>query len=129
MQKFKKDLQSFGKTLLFPISILSFMAIFLGLSAALQNPNIVKFLPFLQGEGAQTFLGFIRKLAGIPFGQLPLLFAMAIPLGVVKRDKEVAVYSSVVGYIAMLVGMNYLLGVQGFNSSTTSIKYKGYVCS
>lgn len=123
MQKFKKDLQSFGKTLLFPISILSFMAIFLGLSAALQNPNIVKFLPFFQGSGAQTFLGFIRKLAGIPFGQLPLLFAMAIPLGVVKRDKEVAVYSSVVGYIAMLVGMNYLLGVQGYNPSTTAIKY------
>lgn len=123
MQKFKKDLQSFGKTLLFPISILSFMAIFLGLSAALQNPNIVKFIPFLQGEGVQTFLGFIRKLAAIPFGQLPLLFAMAIPLGVVKRDKEVAVYSSVVGYIAMLVGMNYLLGVQGYNPGSTSLKY------
>lgn len=123
MQKFKKDLQSFGKTLLFPISILSFMAIFLGLSAALQNPNIIKFIPFLQGEGVQIFLGFIRKLAAIPFGQLPLLFAMAIPLGVVKRDKEVAVYSSVVGYIAMLVGMNYLLGVQGYTPGTTGVKY------
>lgn len=123
MQNFKKNLQSFGKTLLFPISILSFMAIFLGLSAALQNPNIIKFIPFLQGEGIQTFLGFIRKLAAIPFGQLPLLFAMAIPLGVVKRDKEVAVYSSVVGYIAMLVGMNYLLGVQGHTLGTTGVKY------
>lgn len=123
MQKFKKDLQSFGKTLLLPISILSFMAIFLGLSAALQNDDIVKFIPFLQGSVTQTILGFIRKLSAIPFGQLPLLFAMAIPLGVVKRDKEIAVYSSVVGYIAMLVGMNFLLGVQGYNSTTTSIKY------
>lgn len=99
------------------------MAIFLGLSAALQNPNIIKFIPFLQGSGIQNFLGFIRKLAGIPFGQLPLLFAMAIPLGMVKRDKEVAVYSSVVGYVALLVGMNYLLGLQGYNPTTTSIKY------
>ncbi|MGL6063504.1 MAG: PTS transporter subunit EIIC [Fusobacteriaceae bacterium] len=123
MQKLKKELQSFGKTLLFPISILSFMAIFLGISAALQNPNIVKFLPFLQGTKVQVILGFIRKLSGIPFGQLPLLFAMAIPLGVVKRDKEVAVYSSVIGYIAMLVGMNYLLSVQGYNKETTSIAY------
>lgn len=123
MQELKKNLQSFGKTLLFPISILSFMAIFLGLSAALQNPNIIKFIPFLQGSGIQNFLGFIRKLAGIPFGQLPLLFAMAIPLGMVKRDKEVAVYSSVVGYVALLVGMNYLLGLQGYNPTTTSIKY------
>lgn len=123
MQELKKNLQSFGNTLLFPISILSFMAIFLGLSAALQNPNIIKFIPFLQGSGIQNFLGFIRKLAGIPFGQLPLLFAMAIPLGMVKRDKEVAVYSSVVGYVALLVGMNYLLGLQGYNPTTTSIKY------
>ncbi|MGL6166738.1 MAG: PTS transporter subunit EIIC [Fusobacteriaceae bacterium] len=123
MQKLKKELQSFGKTLLFPISILSFMAIFLGLSAALQNPNIVKFLPFLQGATVQTVLGFIRKISGIPFGQLPLLFAMAIPLGVVKRDKEVAVYSAVIGYIAMLVGMNYLLAIQGYTAETTSIGY------
>ncbi|MGL4997569.1 PTS transporter subunit EIIC [Cetobacterium sp.] len=123
MQKLKKELQSFGKTLLFPISILSFMAIFLGLSAALQNPNIVKFLPFLQGATAQTVLGFIRKISGIPFGQLPLLFAMAIPLGVVKRDKEVAVYSAVIGYVAMLVGMNYILAIQGYTAETTSISY------
>lgn len=123
MENFKKNLQSFGKTLLFPISILSFMAIFLGLSAALQNPNITKFLPFLNNSWIQTSLGFVRRLAGLPFGYLPLLFAMAIPLGMVKRDREVAVYSSVVGYIAMLIGMTYILGLQGVTPSTTSIKY------
>ncbi|MGL4402796.1 MAG: PTS transporter subunit EIIC [Fusobacteriaceae bacterium] len=123
MENLKKNLQSFGKTLLFPISILSFMAIFLGLSAALQNPNITKFLPFLNNTWIQTSLGFVRKLAALPFGYLPLLFAMAIPLGMVKRDREVAVYSSVVGYIAMLIGMTYVLGLQGVTSTTTSIKY------
>lgn len=123
MEKLKNNLQSFGKTLLFPISILSFMAIFLGISAALQNPNIVKFLPFLKGEIIQEILGFVRKLAGIPFAQLPLLFAMAIPLGIVKRDKEVAVYSAVIGYISLLVGMSYLLKLQGYTKETTSIKY------
>lgn len=123
MEKLKKELQSFGKTLLFPISILSFMAIFLGVSAALQNPNIIAFMPFLKNSGIQNSLGFIRKLAGLPFGNLPLLFAMAIPMGMVKKDREVAVYSSVVGYIAMLLGMNYLLGVKGINPNTTAIKY------
>lgn len=123
MENFKKSLQSFGKTLLFPISILSFMAIFLGLSAALQNPNITKFVPFLNAQWIQISLGLIRRLAGLPFGYLPLLFAMAIPLGMVKRDREVAVYSSVVGYIAMLIGMSYILNVQGINANTTSVKY------
>ncbi|MGV8982515.1 PTS transporter subunit EIIC [Clostridium sp.] len=123
MSNFKKNFQSFGKSLLFPISLLSFMAIFLGLAAALQNPNIIKAVPFIGNEPLQIFLGLIRKVSGLPFGQLPLLFAMAIPLGMVKRDKEVAVYSAVVGYIAMLIGISYILSVQGLTPETTTVKY------
>lgn len=80
MSNFKKNFQSFGKSLLFPISLLSFMAIFLGLAAALQNKNIIGTIPFLANPTVQTVLGLIRKIAGLPFGQLPLLFAMSIPL-------------------------------------------------
>ncbi|MBU3091321.1 PTS transporter subunit EIIC [Clostridium sp. CM028] len=123
MSNFKKNFQSFGKSLLFPISLLSFMAIFLGLAAALQNPNIIKAIPFLGNEPLQIFLGLIRKVSGLPFAQLPLLFAMAIPLGMVKRDKEVAVFSAVVGYIAMLVGISYILSVQGLTPLTTTVEY------
>ena len=123
MSNFKKNFQSFGKSLLFPISLLSFMAIFLGLAAALQNQNIIATLPFLENTGLQTVLGLIRKLAALPFGQLPLLFAMSIPLGRVKRDKGVAVYAGTVGYIAMLIGMSYVLSVQGNTADTTSVAY------
>ena len=123
MSNFKKNFQSFGKSLLFPISLLSFMAIFLGLAAALQNQNIIATLPFLGNTGLQTVLGLIRKLAALPFGQLPLLFAMSIPLGMVKRDKGVAVYAGTVGYIAMLIGMSYVLSVQGNTADTTSVAY------
>lgn len=123
MSSFKKNFQSFGKSLLFPISLLSFMAIFLGLAAALQNPNIIATLPFLGNENLQIFFGLIRRVAGLPFGHLPLLFAMSIPLGMVKRDKEVAVYSAVVGYIAMLIGMSYILSVQDLTPGTTSVGY------
>ncbi|GAA0360287.1 PTS transporter subunit EIIC [Alkalibacterium iburiense] len=123
MSNFKKNFQSFGKSLLFPISLLSFMAIFLGLAAALQNPAIIEVLPFLENETLQNILGFIRRLAGLPFGHLPLLFAMSIPLGMVKRDKEVAVYAGAVGYIAMLIGMSYLLQIQGLTPDTTTVDY------
>jgi PTS system maltose and glucose-specific IIC component len=121
MSEFKKNFQSFGKSLLFPISLLSFMAIFLGLAAAFQNPNIIKTLPFLADTNIQNVLGLIRRIAGLPFGQLPVLFALAIPLGMVKRDREVAVYSALVGYIAMLMGMSYFLQLQGLTGATTSV--------
>ncbi|MBP1919272.1 PTS transporter subunit EIIC [Youngiibacter multivorans] len=123
MSNFKKNFQSFGKSLLFPISLLSFMAIFLGLAAALQNKNIIGSIPFLANQTVQTVLGLIRKIAGLPFGQLPLLFAMSIPLGMVKRDKGVSVYAGAVGYIAMLMSMSYVLQMQGFTGATTSVDY------
>ena len=123
MQEFKKNLQSFGKSLLFPISLLSFMAIFLGVSAALQNKNIIATLPFLDFPILQNFLSLIRKISVLPFAYLPLLFAASIPLGMVKRDKEVAVYSSMVGYVAMLLGMTYVLSLFKLTPDTTSIKY------
>ncbi len=117
-----KKLQSFGKTLLFPISLLSFMAIFLGLAAALQNESIIEIVPFLGNEQIQNALGLIRTIAGIPFSQLPLLFAMSIAFGMVKKDKEVATYSAAVGYIAMLVAMNYVLSVQGMTADSMSVE-------
>lgn len=123
MSNFKKNFQSFGKSLLFPISLLSFMAIFMGLAAAFQNPNIIKVIPFLENTIIQNSLGWIRRIAGLPFGQLPLLFALSIPLGMVKRDKEVAVYAGAVGYIAMLMGMSYVLQIQGLTPDTTSMGY------
>ena len=123
MKEFKKQIQSFGKALLFPISLLSFMAIFLGLSAALQNKVIMETVPFLKNEIIQLVLTFIRRISVLPFTYLPILFAAAIPLGMVKRDREVAVYSSIAGYIAMLLGMRYILGVQGQTVDTTAVKY------
>lgn len=123
MKEFNKKFQAFGKSLLFPISLLSFMAIFLGVAAALQNKEIIKLLPFLKDVNIQNVLGGIRRLAGLPFTYLPLLFAISIPMGMVKRDREVAVYSAVVGYIAMLIGMSYVLSIFKLDATTTAVKY------
>lgn len=121
-ENFGEDVQKFGKSLLFPISLLSFMAIFLGLSAALQNKEVIRVLPFLSIDVIQNILTLIRKLAGLPFGYLPLLFVMAIPMGMVKKDKDVAIYATVVTYIAFLLTQTVLLGFSGITADTTSIK-------
>lgn len=117
-----KKLQSFGKTLLFPISLLSFMAIFLGISSAFQNNNVIAILPFLGNDIIQNTLALINKVAGIPFTYLPLLFSMSIAFGMVKKDKEVATYSAAVGYVAMLVAMSFVLSLQGITADTTTVE-------
>ena len=87
MKNLSSKLQDLGKALMMPISVIAAAGIFLGLAAALQNPNITG-QSFNQLEFVQLFLGFIRKVSGSLFGNFPLFFAVAGCIG----DNYQAVY-------------------------------------
>lgn len=115
-------LQDLGKALMMPISAIAAAGIFLGLAAALQNPNITG-ETFNQLDFVQLVLGFIRKVSGSLFGNLPLFFAVAAAIGLAKKEKPTAAFAAIIGFIAMHVGVNYSLWAQGLTSATTSVGY------
>lgn len=118
----KSFMQKFGKSLLLPISTIAAAGIFLGLAAALQNSAIVG-ETFVQIQGIQHFIGFIRKLAGLVFGNLPVFFAISIALGMAKEEKATAAFASLIGFLVLHLTLNYLLGLDGLTAETTSVKY------
>ncbi len=118
----KSFMQKFGKSLLLPISTIAAAGIFLGLAAALQNSAIVGD-SFIKIVGVQNFIGFIRKLAGLVFGNLPVFFALSIALGMAKEEKATAAFSSLIGFLVFHLTLNYLLGLNGITAETTSVKY------
>lgn len=118
----KSFLQKFGKSLLLPISTIAAAGIFLGLAAALQNSAIVG-ETFTNIEGVQNFIGFIRKLAGLVFGNLPVFFAISIALGMAREEKATAAFASLIGFLVFHLSINYLLGLDGITAETTSVKY------
>ncbi|WED23650.1 PTS transporter subunit EIIC [Vibrio sp. JC009] len=122
MKNFGSKLQDLGKALMMPISVIAAAGIFLGLAAALQNPNITG-QGFNQLEIVQLVLGFIRKVSGSLFGNLPLFFAVAAAIGMAKDEKPTAAFAAIVGFIAMHVGVNYSLLAQGLTPATTSVDY------
>ena len=115
-------LQDLGKALMMPISVIAAAGIFLGLAAAMQNPAIMG-QAFVELESIQLVLGFIRKIAGSLFGNLPLYFAIAAAIGLAKDEKPTAAMASVIGFISMHVGINYSLLAQGLTPETTSVAY------
>ncbi|MGL5042350.1 MAG: PTS transporter subunit EIIC, partial [Culicoidibacterales bacterium] len=117
----KKFWQQFGKSLLMPISTLAAAGLFLGIAAALQNNAIVG-TAFVEMTTVQNIIGFIRKLAGLVFGNLPVFFALSITAGMVKEEKPTAIYASVLGFLAFHLTINYLLGLQGITAATTTVK-------
>lgn len=122
MKQFGSKLQDLGKALMMPISVIAAAGIFLGLAAALQNPNITG-QGFNQLEFVQLILGFIRKVSGSLFGNLPLFFAVAAAIGLAKQEKPTAAFAAIIGFIAMHVGINYSLTAQGLTPATTSVAH------
>lgn len=122
MKQLGSKLQDLGKALMMPISVIAAAGIFLGLAAAMQNPNIMG-QSFVQMDAIQLILGFIRKVSGSLFGNLPLFFAVAAAIGLAKAEKPTAAFAAVIGFITMHVGVNYSLLSQGLTAETTSVDF------
>lgn len=118
----KEKLQAFGKSLLLPISTIAAAGIFMGIAAALQNPAIVG-ENFISMDGIQLFIGFIRKLSGLIFGNLPIFFALSITVGLAKEEKESAAFSAILGFLVFQLTLNYILTINNITIETTSIDY------
>lgn len=102
-------LQNLGKTFMLPVALLAAMGILLGIGTAFSGGTTLQMFPFLNNIYLQTFFRFITKISLVAFSFLPLMFAVAIPLGLARENKEIAAFAGLMGYIAMLLGTNFYL--------------------
>ncbi len=119
MKNLASQIHAFGKALMMPISVIAAAGIFLGLAAAMQNPAITGDA-FANMPLPQLIIGFIRKVAGALFANLPVFFAVACAIGLAKAEKATAAFAAVIGYIAMNVGISSTLGAQGLTATSTT---------
>ncbi len=121
MKKFASSVHAFGKALMMPISVIAAAGIFLGVAAALQNPAITG-EAFAAMPLPQLIIGFIRKVAGALFANLPLLFAVASAIGLAKAEKPTAAFAAAIGFIVMHVGLSATLAAKGLTATTTTVQ-------
>jgi len=119
VKEFASKIHAFGKALMMPISVIAAAGIFLGVAAALQNPTITGDA-FASLHVPQLIIGFIRKVAGALFANLPLFFAVASAIGLAKAEKPTAAFAAVIGFIVMHVGVSATLAAQGLTAATTT---------
>lgn len=112
-RKFGDSIQRFGRTLLLPIGVLAPIGMILGISGALVQTYMIARFPFLGNETVNALLVSIRSIAGVIFDNIPLLFAMGVAYGMSQRDKGIAVFASVVGYLSLIITMNIWLVLTG----------------
>ncbi|NBC99608.1 PTS transporter subunit EIIC [Atlantibacter hermannii] len=103
--------QSLGKAFMYPIALLSVCGMMLGLGSGLASDEMAKIIPLLGFPAIKSFLDFVVTLGLFAFINLPVLFAIAIPLGLLKEkeDKAYGAFSGLIGFMAMHLGTNFYL--------------------
>jgi glucose-like phosphotransferase system IIB component len=115
--KFFAVLQKIGSSFLLPISILPVAGLLLGIGASFSNLSTISQYGLESIMGAGTALNYTFQLmssvGGAVFANLPLLFAMAVAMGIAKEEKAVAVLSAALSFIVMHTTIQSLLTFSG----------------
>ncbi len=111
MQKAFGTLQKVGKALMLPVAILPAAGLLLAFGNALQNPTLLKMAPFLKNDVMVLIASVMESAGGIIFGNLALLFAVGVAIGLAGGD-GVAGLAATVGFLIMNVTMSVIEGLE-----------------
>lgn len=105
--------QSLGKTFMLPVALLSFCGIMLGIGSSLSSRDVITLLPVLGNPVLQLIFVWMSKVGSFAFSFLPVMFAIAIPLGMARENKGVAAFSGFVGFTVLNLAVNFYLTANG----------------
>lgn len=114
----KDSIQVFGRSLLLPIALLAPIGMVMGICSAMGQSYMIEKFPFLGNEVLRLVLSSLQSITSIVFNNIPLLFAMGVAQGMAKKEKEIAVFASVVGYLTLNIVMNVYLKATGTLADT-----------
>ncbi len=124
MSKEKKEgvvfavMQKIGRSFFLPVSILPIAGLLLGIGASFTNVSTIEAynLGWLLGEGTilNGLLTIFSQVGSTIFGNLPIIFAMAVALGMAKNEKAVAVLASGISFFVMHTTINAMLKLTGY---------------
>lgn len=121
--KFFASLQKIGRSFMLPIAVLPMAGILLGIGGSFTNKVLIEtyHLTFLQ-EG--TFLNHLlilfSNIGSFVFGNLPLLFAVGVAIGMANKNKETAALSAVIGFLLFHTVINTVISFQGITPDNVS---------
>ncbi len=103
-------LQQVGKALMLPVALLPAAGLLLAFGNALQNPAAISIMPLLDNHVIHALAQIMEQAGGIIFGNLSLLFAVGVAVGL-SGGEGVAGLAAIVGFLIMNVTMGIVTGI------------------
>ncbi|MBV7272683.1 PTS transporter subunit IIABC [Clostridiaceae bacterium UIB06] len=115
-------LQQIGKALMLPVAILPAAGILLAFGNMFQNPAFLSHAAFLNNHAFQTFAKVMEQSGDIVFGNLSLLFAVGVAVGLAGGE-GVAGLAAIVGFLIMNKTLGIVAGVTSAVLATNNPAY------
>ena len=110
-------LQRVGRSFMLPVAILPIAGILLGIGASFTNPTTIATygLGGVLGTGTplHALLSIMSSAGSTIFGNLPIIFAVGVAIGMAKAEKEVAARSAMIACFVMHTSCNAMLKIGG----------------
>ncbi|MDR0924563.1 MAG: glucose PTS transporter subunit IIA [Hungatella sp.] len=110
-------LQRVGRSFMLPIAILPVAGLFLGIGGSFTNETMLETydLTGVMGQGTfiYAFLTVLKAAGDIVFGNLPLIFAIGVAIGMAKKEKEVAALAGAIAFFIMHASIGAMITIHG----------------
>ena len=110
-------LQAVGRSFMLPVAILPIAGLLLGIGASFTNATTIQTygLESILGNGTilHSLLTIMSDAGNIIFGNLPIIFAVGVAIGMAKQEKEVAALSAMIAFFVMHASTNAVLKLTG----------------
>lgn len=116
--------QQFGQALLVPVALLPAGGLLYGLGIAMTSDNLLAVLPVFSTGIWPMLAKLMSTLGSIIFGNLALLFAVGVSIGMAKNHDGTAGLSAVAGYLVMNSTICTIMGLTAEVVSANSEMYQ-----
>lgn len=110
-------LQRIGRSFMLPIAVLPVAGLFLGIGSSLTNTTMLETYNLINILGPDTMaygiLSVLSEAGNIIFGNLPIIFAMSVAIGMAKQEKEVAALSGAIAFFVMHASIGKMIDIMG----------------
>lgn len=110
-------LQRVGRSFMLPVAVLPIAGLLLGVGASFTNPTTLATYGLEgalgPGTAANMLLTVMSAAGGVIFGNLPLIFAVGVAIGMSQAEKEVAALAAMIAFFVMHISCSAMLQITG----------------
>ncbi|WHY01318.1 PTS transporter subunit EIIC [Neobacillus sp. DY30] len=112
-KKVMDAMQRFSKAMFIPILILPIEGILIAFGNLFTNPRLIEVLPFLDNPITTGFGTILTGSLVSILTNLGLIFCVGIAIGLANKDKAIAGFTSLLGYLVFVNAMNKFMQLTG----------------